>query len=107
MVGCCEGRSGLMDGRMYPDSPRLKHFRQPKREAYAHGRHAEVEVRFDDDTCQTVDEIVTTQVHLEMMDTDACWMDINGVHVWFRAVKKGAPAGDVLRQYGRAVRGDR
>jgi hypothetical protein len=41
-----------------------------------------VEVRFDDDSCQTIDEVCTSQIHLERMDDNSIWMSINGYHVW-------------------------
>lgn len=73
---------------MYPDSPKIKHFIEEKQSAKSRdlkGQHQYVEVRYDDESCETVDEIVTTQVHLEGMSESAVWMDINGLHVWFHA----------------------
>lgn len=81
---------------MYPDSDRIKHFKASKREAAYYGLsndHRYVEIRYDDyqedadQTQWTVDEIVTPGIHLEGMDQDAVWMNVKGVHVWFRAIR--------------------
>lgn len=67
-----------MDGRMYRDNDKTEHFRSDD----IRGRHGEVEVRYDDESRETIDEIVTTQIHLERMSRNAIWMSINGYHVW-------------------------
>jgi hypothetical protein len=85
-----------MSGRCYPDSARIRHFRADADEAQhgdLAGEHQFVEVRYDheqespDQEAWTVDEICTTQVHLEAMDVDAVWMSICGLHVWFHATR--------------------
>ncbi len=44
--------------------------------------------RETDDTGQpVVDEILTSQVHVEMMDESNCWADICGLRVWIRAMR--------------------
>ncbi len=72
---------------MYADTDRIKHFKAEG--AAPDNEDAYVEVRYlrtpDEDGTPTVDEIVSTQVHLEMMNHDSCWMSINGLHVWFKA----------------------
>lgn len=80
-----------MSGRCYGDTDRIKHFKA--NDPDLNGEHAYVEVRYDHEQATadpeqwTVDEICTTQVHLEQMDVDATWMSINGLHVWLRAVR--------------------
>lgn len=85
-----------MSGRCYPDSDRIRHFRadrDSRRLGGLDGEHQYVEVRYDrtqESTARdewTVDEICTTQIHLEGMDQDAVWMDVCGLHVWFHAVR--------------------
>lgn len=53
------------------------------------GQHAYVTVRYDEpsrlDGQRTVDEIITTQMHMERMDEDELWMDVNGLRVTFYA----------------------
>ena len=78
-----------MSGRCYGDTERIRHFVADKSERLA-GEHRYVEVRYDanpdpDPDGTTLDEICTTQVHLERMDDDAIWMSIAGLHVWFHA----------------------
>ena len=59
------------------------------------GQHAYVTVRWetepgretDDAGQRAVDEILTTQVNLEMMDESNCWADVCGLRVWFRAYR--------------------
>ena len=70
-------------GRMCPDDDHIRHFMAPKEYLHLCGEHRYIEVRYDDEKRETVDEICTTQVHLEGMDTNKVWMLINGVHVWF------------------------
>lgn len=82
-----------MSGRCYPDSDRIRHFRAEDGHRELEGEHRFVEVRYDhhqtenDPTQWTIDEICTTQLHLEGMAQDAVWMEVAGVHVWFRAVR--------------------
>jgi hypothetical protein len=82
-----------MSGRCYPDSDRIRHFKVDADFRELDGEHRYVEVRYDDEQqstdpdAWTVDEICTTQVHLEAMDQDAVWMEVCGLHVWFRAVR--------------------
>ena len=51
------------------------------------GQHAYVTVRYDEPPhvtehgLRTVDEIITTQLHMEMMSEDSLWMDVNGLRV--------------------------
>lgn len=80
--------TGKASGRMYRDDDRIKHFYASDEEADSAGLDEDqryVEVRYDDASCTTVDEIVTAGLHLEMMDEDRCWMNVNGLHVWFVA----------------------
>ena len=88
--------SGRYSGRMYADSDRYKHFRMDADDAEYAGFDEDmryVEVRYDgpdytdDDGCLTVDEIVMPGLHLEAMDEDSVWMDVGGLHVWFRAMR--------------------
>lgn len=57
------------------------------------GADRRIEVRYDDETAdptgeqETVDEVVTRTVHLEGMAEDAVWLDVQGMHVWIRAVR--------------------
>lgn len=53
------------------------------------GQHAEIEVRYDDPACTKVDEILTTQVHLERLDYNHIWLRIAGLHVNIRAGRDG------------------
>lgn len=69
-------------GRMYPDSDKIRHFIAKKGSRPVEGEHRYVEVRYDDATRTDVDEICTTQLHLERMSDNQIWMEINGVHVW-------------------------
>ena len=74
---------------MYPDDgEHIQHFRKNGRidKGWIDGKR-ETEIRLSDDG--TLDEIVTDEVHGERMDDDAYWMSINGLHFWFRAVKRG------------------
>lgn len=41
----------------------------------------------DDGGQRAVDEILTSQVHMEMMDESNCWMDVLGLRVWIRAMR--------------------
>lgn len=88
--------SGRASGRMSATTDRIKHFRASDDDAEYAGfdedqRH--VEVRYDreqessDPNAWTVDEIVMAGVHLEAMDVDSVWMDLNGLSVWLRAVR--------------------
>lgn len=45
------------------------------------------EREFDDSGQRVIDEIIATGCRLEMMDESNCWMDVNGLRVWFRAVR--------------------
>lgn len=82
----------MMSGRCYPDSERIRHFVADD-DAGLDGEHRYVEVRYhedpdDDPVSATIDEICTTQVHLEQMDDDSYWMSVCGVHVWFTASRQ-------------------
>ena len=50
-----------------------------------------VTVRWLTETAQDgerlVDEILATGCRLEMMDPATCWMNVNGLRVWIRAVR--------------------
>lgn len=88
-----------MSGRCYSDTKDIKHFKASRDGGVSElrGEHRFVEVRYDrtpegldlrdDYDRRPVDEICTTQTHLEMMDEDACWMSICGLHVWIRAIR--------------------
>lgn len=41
----------------------------------------------DDSGQRVVDEILACGIHAEMMDESNCWMDVNGLRVWIRAVR--------------------
>lgn len=89
-----------MSGRCYSDTDRIAHFKASADERLP-GEHGFVEVRYDevsgDPDRRTVDEICTTQIHLERMDRDTYWMSVCGLHVWFR-VEMVAIAGKRNRQ---------
>lgn len=61
---------------------RIKHYQSE--DTSQKGWNRDVEVRFDDESCQTIDEVCTSQIHLERMDSNSIWMNINGYHVWIR-----------------------
>lgn len=66
---------------------RTRHYRANDRAL--RGQHAEIAVRYDDPARTTVDEILTTQVHLERLDYNHIWMTIAGLHVNIRAGRDG------------------
>lgn len=41
----------------------------------------------DDGGQRVVDEIIATGCRMEMMDESNCWMDVNGLRVWIRAMR--------------------
>ena len=49
-----------------------------------------VEVRYDDETCQTIDEVVTPDIHLERMDINKVWLSVNGFHIWITTGPRAA-----------------
>ena len=79
----------MSGGRCLSDTDRIRHYRADRDSGYPRGRHGEVEVRYDTDACTTIDEICTTQLHLEMDDTDSAYMILNGLRVTIWAVKRG------------------
>jgi hypothetical protein len=36
---------------------------------------------------RAIDEIFAVGLHAEMMDEDACWMDVGGLRVWMQAYR--------------------
>ena len=79
----------MSSGRGLSDNERIRHFRADRDSGYPRGRHGEVEVRYDTDACTTIDEIVTTSLHLETIGEGSAYAIVNGLRVSIWAVKRG------------------
>lgn len=74
--------------QFYADDDVAKRYGLRPAQRYIEVRYETIPGRETDDCGQrVVDEIVATGCRAEMMDESNCWMDVNGLRVWIRAVR--------------------